>query len=280
MTDRRNAVSRSRSEDDIAVAPDAVATDGSGDAAGGSAGEPTGATDVPEAGVDNAADVQAVYDRIATHFARTREYAWPEVESFVEDERERRGSLGWALDLGCGNGRHADLLADRGATVVGLDVSRGLLATARERASERGFSAAFVHGDAARLPFADGTFSQVLYVATLHHLRPRATRRRSLREVGRVLAADGRALVSAWSTAHDRFDAEAGFDTTVDWTLPGGERVGRYYHIYDPAEFRADIAAAAGVRCVDLTVSSGNCYAVLAPDADSDGEASLTNDRE
>ena len=176
--------------------------------------------------------------------------------------------------------RIAALAADHGATVVGLDVSRGLLATARERASERGFSAAFVHGDAARLPFADGTFSQVLYVATLHHLRPRATRRRSLREVGRVLAADGRALVSAWSTAHDRFDAEAGFDTTVDWTLPGGERVGRYYHIYDPAEFRADIAAAAGVRCVDLTVSSGNCYAVLAPDADSDGEASLTNDRE
>ena len=226
---------------------------------------------------DDAADVQAVYDRIATHFASTREYAWPEVESFVDDEHERRGSLGRALDLGCGNGRHAEVLADRGATVVAFDVSRGLLDTARERAAERGFRAVFVHGDAARLPFERETFSQVLYVATLHHLRPRATRRASLSEVGRVLAPGGRALVSAWSTAHDRFDAEAGFDTTVDWTLPGGERVGRYYHIYDPAEFRADIAAAEGVRCVDLTVSSGNCYAILSPREVSSDQAKQNN---
>lgn len=217
-----------------------------------------------------ASDTQAVYDRIAAHFAETRAYAWPEVETFVDDERDRRGAADggtcWrALDLGCGNGRHAELLADRGAAVVGLDVSRGLLAAAVRRAADRGFEAAFVHGDAARLPFDDDSFATVLYVATLHHLRPRATRRGSLAEIGRVLAPEGRALVSAWSTAHDRFDAETGFDTVVDWTLPDGERVGRFYHIYDPGEFRADLAAAPGVRCLDHRVSSGNCYAVVAP---------------
>jgi len=208
---------------------------------------------------------QAVYDRIATHFAQTREYAWPEVESFVDAEADRCSALGRALDLGCGNGRHAELLADRGASVVGLDVSRGLLAEATRRAADRDFDAAFVHGDAARLPFDDATFSHVVYVATLHHLRPRANRLASLSEVGRVLKPDGRALVSAWSTAHDRFDADEGFDTTVDWTLPGGERVGRFYHIYDPEEFRADLADAAGVRCTELQLSSGNCYAVVGP---------------
>ncbi|MFC6726055.1 SAM-dependent methyltransferase, partial [Halobium palmae] len=74
----------------------------------------------------------------------------------------------------------------------------------------------------------------------------------------------GRAVVSAWSTEHDRFDATEGFDTTVDWTLPGGERVGRFYHIYDPAEFRADLDASA-LRAVETFVSSGNCYAVVGP---------------
>jgi len=214
-----------------------------------------------------AEDLQAVYDRIADHFAKTREYAWPEVESFISDEVDRCGSLNRALDLGCGNGRHAQALAEAGAEVVGLDVSRGLLAEARQRADERGFAVDLVHGDGSRLPFTDSGFSQVVYVATLHHLRTRESRRQSLSEVGRVLAPDGRALVSVWSTAHDRFEATEGFDTTVDWTLPGGETVGRYYHIYDPEEFRVDLEAA-NIEVVDCRISSGNCYAVVEPSPD------------
>jgi len=210
-----------------------------------------------------AGDLQAVYDRIATHFAQTREYAWPEVESFISDEIDRAG-LERALDLGCGNGRHAQALAEQGAEVIGLDVSRGLLAEARERATDRGFDVDLVHGDAGRLPLTTDVFSQVVYVATLHHLPTREARRESLSEVGRVLAPNGRGLVSAWSTAHDRFEATEGFDTTVDWTLPGGKRVGRFYHIYDPEEFREDLEAAE-LSVVDCRVSSGNCYAVVAP---------------
>jgi ubiquinone/menaquinone biosynthesis C-methylase UbiE len=214
-----------------------------------------------------AEDLQAVYDRIAAHFSKTREYAWPEVKEFVDSEVDRCDSLDRALDLGCGNGRHAQVLAEAGADVVGLDVSRGLLNKARQRASERGFVVDLVHGDASRLPFSDDRFSQIVYVATLHHLRTREARRQSLTEVGRVLAPGGRALVSAWSTAHDRFEATKGFDTTVDWTLPGGKQVGRYYHIYDPQEFRADLEAAS-VEVVDCRISSGNCYAVVAPPPD------------
>jgi ubiquinone/menaquinone biosynthesis C-methylase UbiE len=214
-----------------------------------------------------AEDLQAVYDRIAAHFSKTREYAWPEVESFISDEVDRCDSLDRALDLGCGNGRHAQVLAEAGADVSGLDVSRGLLNEARQRASDHGFAVDLVHGDASRVPFIDDQFSQIVYVATLHHLRTREARRQSLSEVGRVLAPGGRALVSAWSTAHDRFEATKGFDTTVDWTLPGGKQVGRYYHIYDPQEFRADLEAAS-VEIVDVRVSSGNCYGVVAPPSD------------
>ena len=209
-------------------------------------------------------DLQAVYDRIATHFAQTREYAWPEVEAFVSDELDRCGELDRALDMGCGNGRHAQLLAENGADVVGVDVSRGLLAEADSRATGREFAVDLVQGDAGRLPLKSDQFSQVVYVATLHHLPTREARRASLSEVGRVLQSGGRGLVSAWSTAHDRFEATEGFDTTVDWTLPGGKQVGRFYHIYDPEEFRADLEAA-DVGVVDCRLSSGNCYAVVAP---------------
>ncbi|MFB6084741.1 MAG: class I SAM-dependent methyltransferase [Halorientalis sp.] len=216
------------------------------------------------------AGVRDTYDRIADHFSATREYAWPEVESFLAD---RDGEAG--LDLGCGNGRHAEPLADVTDRVLAVDVSRGLLDEARDRVAGTDAEAAVrpVQGDAATLPIRADAVDLAVYVAALHHLPDRSLRVASLDDLARVLAPGGRALVSAWSTAHDRFDAaadaEAGFDTTVEWTLPGGESVPRFYHIYSPPEFRADLDAS-GLESVELFVSSGNCYAVV---ADGEGKA-------
>ena len=211
--------------------------------------------------MDRRVDVRDTYDRIATHFASTREYAWPEVESFVADAPT--GEIG--LDLGCGNCRHAQLLTDRVDRVLGLDVSRGLLETGRTRATERDFAVDLLQADAATLPLATDVVDLAVYVATLHHLPTREARVASLEELARTLAPGGRALVSAWSTAHDKFDREKGFDTTVEWTLPGGEEVDRFYHIYAPEEFEADLAASA-LEVVDWEISSGNCYAEVTVD--------------
>jgi ubiquinone/menaquinone biosynthesis C-methylase UbiE len=207
---------------------------------------------------DDRGDVRETYDEIAAHFAATRAHPWPETEAFCEGRR-----VAVALDVGCGNGRNAAVLAEHADAVVGLDVSGALLSLARERVPD----AALLQGDAARLPVDDAAADLAVYVATLHHLPDRSLRRRSLEELARVLAPGGDALVSAWSTAHDRFDADAdaedGFDAHVDWTLPGGETVPRFYHIYAPAEFDRDLAASD--LAVDRSwVSSGNCYAVVA----------------
>ena len=204
--------------------------------------------------------VRETYDRIAAHFSRTREYPWPEVEAFVGEAAPART----ALDLGCGNGRHAELLAERAERVLGVDLSGELLRTARERAIERGYADRFalLQGEAASLPLRESCVDLGVYVAALHHLPSRAARIASLDELARTLVAGGRALVSVWSVTHSKFDAEHGFDTVVDWTLPGGETVGRFYHVYDLAEFEADLAASAlGVE--SAYESEGNCYAVV-----------------
>jgi len=203
------------------------------------------------------ADVRRTYDRIAEHFSQTRAYPWPEVEEFLAD---RSGAVG--LDVGCGNGRHTELLAERCDRALGVDVSREILRTAIERAANRDVAFGLAQADAAALPVGDDRVDLATYVATLPHLPTRERRRASLDELARVLTDDGRALVSAWSTAHDRFDETEGFDTTVAWTLPGGETVDRFYHIYDPDEFRADVAAS-DLSLVDFELSSGNCYAVV-----------------
>jgi len=213
-------------------------------------------------GVTVSADRETVsrtYDRIAEPFSETREYPWPEVTEFLTG---RTGDVG--LDLGCGNGRHLPLLEDAVGRTLGVDASPGLLSVAIDRARDRGYDerVAFVAGDAARIPVVDDAVDLALYVATLHHLPTRAGRVASLDELARVLAPGGVALVSAWSVAHDRFDRTSAHDATVDWTLPDGETVPRFYHVYDRAEFEADLERS--LLAVDRSfVSSGNQYAVV-----------------
>lgn len=196
--------------------------------------------------------VQATFDQIAEHFAETRRHPWPEVEAFVE--RFGGGAVG--VDIGCANGRHADLLAGTCDRVVGIDVSRELLAVGRRggRPQEP------ILGDATAVPLASGVVDTALYVATIHHLPSRSRRLASLAELARVLAPGAEALVSTWSTAADRFDADESVDIELPWELPSGETVDRYYHIYAPADFEADLAASP-LEVSNCRVSSGNVYA-------------------
>ncbi len=53
------------------------------------------------------------------------------------------------LDIGCGTGRHAVRLAEKGIRVTGIDLSPEMLAIARESARQAGVDAHFVEGDAA-----------------------------------------------------------------------------------------------------------------------------------
>jgi SAM-dependent methyltransferase len=67
------------------------------------------------------------------------------------------------LDLACGPGRHAALLAARGGRVVGLDLSLPLLGRARQRADA---AVRLVRGDMRHLPFSGGAFDVVVNLFT------------------------------------------------------------------------------------------------------------------
>lgn len=220
---------------------------------------------MPEEGVPlreraaNRREVRETYDRIAPHFAKTRPEPWTEVAAFLD---RREGHEG--LDVGAGNGRHAELLARSCARVIALDLSRAALDEASRRGLEKGFTLDPVAGDASALPVRGDSVDLAVYVATLHHLAPRSGRIASLDELARVLRPGGRGIVSAWCVTHDRFDAEVGFDTTVAWTLPDGTVVDRYYHIYDQAEFEEDLKES-DLDTRSAFESRGNCYAIVGP---------------
>lgn len=93
-----------------------------------------------------------------------------------------------ALDVGCGTGRLAGTLRDRGVGYVGLDASAGLLREARTKTGEQ-----YVQGDAQALPIADARFDRVLAMNALYHL---PDWRRALLEMRRVARPGGRVVMS------------------------------------------------------------------------------------
>lgn len=204
-------------------------------------------------------DIREAYDRIAPHFSETREIPWPEVATFLQD---RSGSVG--LDIGCGNGRHLDLLERTVDRAIGIDISRELLYIAARGEGNVTASPNVVQGDALTLPIDSECADICLYIATIHHILDRTERIASLNELNRVLTGDGRALISAWSVDHERFDdyPNESFESDIDWTMPSGEVVARHFHITDERTFRNELDASE-LEPIEVFPSSGNWYAIV-----------------
>ena len=94
------------------------------------------------------------------------------------DRREKRAVLDAlnpldgrnVLEIACGTGRFTAMLAERGADIVGLDISSAMMAEGRKKARAAGVAdrIEFIRGDAARLPFPDDHFDTVFAMRFFH----------------------------------------------------------------------------------------------------------------
>lgn len=133
--------------------------------------------------------VAALYDRaFADIRVRRDEYAW--VTKALDRARAESGRAPRVLDLGCGNGALLLALEDRLAHGVGVDVSRGMIAKARERAAGRA-KLDFEAIAGPELPFEDGSFDVIVSFLSFRYLDWDPV----VREMRRVLAPGGRILV-------------------------------------------------------------------------------------
>ena len=92
------------------------------------------------------------------------------------------------VEVGCGTGRLVEFLAGRGATVLGVDLSAGMLAVAHTRVPGR-----LVRADARRLPLPDAVADATVTVATLEFTDAAAV----LAELARITRPGGRIVALA-----------------------------------------------------------------------------------
>ena len=174
------------------------------------------------------------------------------------------------LDVPCGQGRHAHLLAEAGFRVDGLDYSKELLERARERGE--GPTLRYVRGDMRRLParWTDRFDAVVNLFTSFGFFDDPADDARVIREMARVLKADGtlvwhggsrdgvmaRFLARDWWTSSDgtmfaqerRFDPLSGI-LTIESRWSGKRGKGRREHrirLYTASRL-AELCAEAGL---------------------------------
>ena len=120
----------------------------------------------------------------------------PEVVDFV-----KQTSPGHALDLGCGTGTNAIMLAQNGWQVTAMDFSVKAIAKARRKASARGVSIDFQLGDVSDLSGLSGPFDYALDIGCLFTLNP-ATRQGYASGLARLLPTGSRYMLYAWLPSH------------------------------------------------------------------------------
>ncbi len=127
---------------------------------------------------------------------------YPEIGKTIEDcshvavEASGVGEGEELLDVATGSGNAALEAARRGARVTGLDITPDLLDAARARASEEGLEIRFDEGDAADLPYEDGSFDRVVSVFGAMFAPDQAL---TAAELLRVCRPGGTIVVAAWT---------------------------------------------------------------------------------
>jgi len=121
---------------------------------------------------------------------------------FADDLELRVGDR--VLDVGCGTGRLAMVLAARvapGGSVDGMDAATEMINLATSRARKNGLPARFQIAFAQHLPFSDATFDAVACTLVLHHVAE-DDQQTAVEEMYRVLKPGGRLLIAEFRGGH------------------------------------------------------------------------------
>ena len=126
------------------------------------------------------------------------------------------------LEVGCGSGIAAQMLAEAGANLTAVDLTPWAVATTRSRLDAFGLAAEVREADGEALPFADDSFDVVFSWGVIHHS---SDMDRALRELVRVCRAGGELVLMVYNRRSLFYATYKGFQRF----LPLARRLGLHF---------------------------------------------------
>ncbi len=167
------------------------------------------------------------YNAVASAFSSTRSFLSEDLlilEEFVDSQNT-------VVDIGCGNGRLYQLLAEKQVTYIGIDQSEQLLKIAREK-----FPAGrFLLREMTNTLLPENIADVVFCVAAFHHLSTESSRIKTLQEMKRIVKPGGAIVMLNWNLynnwAREKYTSNEHGDFQIPWKNGQGIPVAmRYYH--------------------------------------------------
>lgn len=205
--------------------------------------------------------VTNVYNKIATHFDRTRQNRWPQVVEFINNLSE--GNL--IGDIGCGNGRF--MLTRKDCEFEGCDRTQAMVDICQKQGLK------VKQGDVTKIPFPDDYFDGLVCIAVLHHLVTEERRKQAIKELIRIVKPGGKILIEVWSyeasigskfkfqtIEKENFNEQ---DKFLSWSEPNKPEIKnnplRYYHLFKEEEIK-ELVLENKVELVHCFIDHGNWF--------------------
>ena len=211
------------------------------------------------------------FNKIAKDYHSKRRKPWRPLEFFL-NHLKKIGYLftGTNLDLGCANGRNFKILGVYPRKLIGIDLSLEFLKIARESLTDNNqyseLESTFIQiilGDIKHLPIRPNSIDNIFSIATIHHIKNKSERKKSLIEFNNSMKKKGYLILTVWrkwqkeyrgyffldwlkrnlSRKHKREKKNNGLeeygDKYVPWTdSQEKETYNRFYHFFSKHEIK------------------------------------------
>ena len=212
------------------------------------------------------------YEKLAEDYHNKRRYAWRDFKRFLKELMEEGLEIkGTAIDLGCANGRHFNLIKNSKNRLIGIDNSIEFLEIAKGRLGINNNDMntnkiQILQADLSYLPMRTNSINCIFSVAALHHGKTKKLRKKCFSEIYEILKPYGFFIFTVWRRWQKRFykhflkdwikrrfspsykkkQIEKGLkefgDTFVPWTLLSDDiKIKRFYHLYSSPELKKSL---------------------------------------
>jgi len=184
---------------------------------------------------------EKVWNEIAVEWKDYRTKVPPTVENFLKDKK------GKVLDFGCGSGRN--IIKLKGVKWYGCDFSLEMLNYAKEFVGLKKINVELVKCESDSLPYEDNFFDGVLCFAVIHCVDSASKRKKTIKEIFRVLKPSATALISSWGPKSPKLRGKEK-ECFVTWSEREGKKIERYTYVYDLKELE-DLVKEVGFEIVN-----------------------------